>query len=168
MSTNRFAGLKARATGRTAHSTDAVADYIADLDELAEAGIGLVFIDPFLPFLRDVENELVTGLAASYTDDDILAIDHADYADLCQSSGFKGALSEVGSVKFLVLSEIELGRSESQSRFFKMGLEPLIEHRWRETLPTFITTRHTAEELADAYPQFWSLIKDRNLIEQLR
>ncbi len=168
MNTNKFASLKARATGQTAHTTDAVADYIADLDELAEAGIGLVFIDPFLPFLRDVQNELVAGISERYDDDDILAIDHVDYADLCQSSSFKGAIAEVGSVPFLILADVELGRSEAQIRFFKMGLEPLIEHRWRQKLPTVITTRRTPKELSDAYPQFWNLIEDRNQIEHLR
>jgi hypothetical protein len=168
MSTTTLTSLKARAAGQTIHSTEAVSEYVADIDELAGAGIGLVFIDHFLPFLRDVQNELLIALAERYAGDDIEAIDHADYADLCQLNGFKGALSEIGSVPFLILSEVELGRSESQSRFFKMGLEPLIEHRWRQQLPTFITSRHTPEELKDAYPQLWSLIEDRNVIERLR
>lgn len=168
MSNNRFASLKDRATGQIARTTDAVADYIADVDQLAEAGIGLVFVDHFLPFLRDVENELISGLIEHYDEDEILVIDHADYADMCQSSGFKGAISEVGSVPFLILSDVEPGRSESQSKFFNMGLEPLIEHRWRQKLPTVITTRRPPKQLGDAYPQFWSLIEDRNVIEQLR
>jgi hypothetical protein len=165
MSIETLASLKARATGQIAHTTDAVADYFADLDELAEAGIGLVFIDHFLPFLRDVQNELVSGPDKYYEEDDVLVINHAD---LCQDSGFKGALSEVGSVPFLILAEVEPGRSESQTKFFQMGLEPLIEHRWRQKLPTVITTRRTPNELGDAYPQFWSSIEDRNHVERLR
>ena len=66
MSTNRFAGLKARAAGQTARATDAVTDYIADLDQLTGLGLGMVLTDRFLPFLQDAQAELVAGLSNRY------------------------------------------------------------------------------------------------------
>lgn len=87
MSEHRFADLKARARGQAVRRTDVVAAYIADLDDLAESGIGMVLIDRFLPFLEDAQNELITGLDSCYQEDEVLAIEHQDYADLCQSNG---------------------------------------------------------------------------------
>ena len=69
---------------------------------------------------------------------------------------------------FLILADLQGGRSESQAKFFNMGLEPLIEQRWRNHLPTIITTRRSEKELQDGYPTCWGLIDDRNEIEQLR
>lgn len=168
MSSTTFTSLKARAAGQTTITTEAVDEYLADLEELTAAGIGMVLIDPFLPFLHDVQEEIVAGVLAHYDDDQVLVISHQEYADLCQANGFQAAISEVGSVPFLILSDLWIGHSDSQSRFFNMHLKPLMEHRWRNNLPTIITTRSTAQELARAYPAFWNLVEHRNVIEELR
>jgi hypothetical protein len=169
MPTSTLALLKQRAQApSTPKASKPVTEYLADVPGLTHLGIGLVLTDPYLAFLEDVEDLIRDAISDHFSEEEILRISHQEYADRCQEDGFKAAISEVGSVPFLMLSDLWIAKSTAQAKFFNLHLDPLVNHRWRSNLPTVITSRNSAEALATAYPKFWPFVEDRNIVESLR
>jgi hypothetical protein len=144
-----------------------VAEYLAD-PTLAQDGLGLVLIDPYLGFLQDTEELIEDGLSDHYDEDQRLRISHSEFGDRCKEDGFTTAIAEVGSVPLLILCDLWIAKSHEQAKFFGWQLNGLVAHRYRQRLPVVITSRNEASALAEAYPKWWPLVKDRCVIETLR
>ncbi len=161
-----FTALRDRANDPSPKSK-LVTEYLADLT-LAQDGLGLVLIDPYLGFLQDIEELIEDGVSDHYDEDERLRLSHSDFGDRCKEDGFATAIAEVGSVPFLMLSDLWIAKSQDQAKFFNWQLNSLVAHRYRQHLPLVITSRQEASALAEAYPKWWPLIRDRNVIETLR